>query len=81
MRYGLPALHDPHNSRLRFVISIRSYTLVGLLVLLFRLFGLDLVDFDAVSWVGEVEVHGECVGVVDIFTSGLFVEDAVLGAG
>ena len=78
---SLPALHDPNNSRLGLVIAIRSYTLVGLLVLLFCLFGLDLVDLDAVPWVCEVEIHGEVVSVVNVFTSWLLVKDAVLSAG
>lgn len=78
---SLPALHYPYNCRLRLVIAIRSYTLVGLLILLFGLFGLDLVDLDAVPRVGEVEIYGEGVRVVDVFTSWLFIEDAVLSAG
>lgn len=81
MGNGLPALHDPNNSRLRLEIAICSDALMGLLILLFRLFGLDLVDLDAVPWMGEVEIRGKSVGFVDIFTSRLFVENAVLGAG
>ena len=81
MRNALPALHDPDDSRLRLVIAIRSYTLVGLLILLFGLFGLDLVDLDAVPRVGEAEIHREGISVVDVFTSWFFVEDAVLSAG
>lgn len=81
MRNALPALHNPNNSRLRLVIAIRSYTLVGLLIFLFGLFGLDLVDLDAVPWVGEVEIHREGICIVDVFASWLFVEDAVLGTG
>ena len=81
MRNGLSALHDPDNGRLRLIIAIRSYALVGLLVLLFRLFGLNLVDLDAIPWVSEVEIHCEGICVVDIFTFWLFAEDAVLSAG
>ena len=80
MRYGLPALHDPDNSRLRLVVAIRSYTLVGLLVLLFSFFGLDLIDLDAVSWMGKVKIHREGVRVADVFTSWLFIENAIIGA-
>ena len=52
-----------------------------LLVLGFGLLGLNLVDFDAVFWVGEGEVEGECVGWLDVFAFGGFGEDAVAGAG
>ena len=78
---GLPALHDPDNSRLRLIVAIRSDTLVGLLILLFSLFGLNLVDLDAVPRMGEAEVHREGIRVVDVFTFWLFIEDAVLSAG
>lgn len=78
---GLPTLHDPDNSRLGLVITICSDTLMRLLILLFGLFGLDLVDFDAVPWVHEVEIYGEGVRDVDFFTSWLLVKDAVLRAG
>ena len=81
MRDGLPALHDSNDSRLRLIIAIRSHTLVCLLILLFSLFGLDLVDLDAIPRVGEIEIHCKYVCVIDIFTFWLFVEDAVLGTG
>ena len=53
---------------------------MGLLILLFSLFGLDLVDLDPVPWMGEVEIQGEGVGFVDVFTPRFFVKNAVLGA-
>ena len=81
MRDGLSALHDPDDSRLRLIIAIRGDTLVGLLILLFGLFGLDLVDLDAIPRVGEVGIQCKLVGVIDVFTFWLLVEDAVLGAG
>ena len=81
MRDGLSALHDPNNSRLRLVIAIRSHTLVRLLILLLGLFGLDLVDLDAIPRMGEVEIQCKNVRLIDVFTFWLFVEDAVLGAG
>lgn len=81
MRDGFPALHDPNNSCLGLVITICSDTLMGLLILLFSLFGLDLVNLDTVPWMGEVEVHGEDVGFVDVFTFRFFAKDAVLSAG
>lgn len=81
MRDGLSALHDPDNSGLRLVIAIRSDTFVGLLILLFSLFGLNLVDFDAVPRVGEIEIHCESVGVIDIFTFWLFSKNAEPSAG
>lgn len=81
MRNALPALHDPYNGRLGLIVAIRSDTFVGLLILLLGLFGLDLIDLDAVPRVGEVDIHGKSIGVVDLFTSWVFVEDAVLSAG
>ena len=81
MRDGLSALHDPNDSRLRLIIAIRSDTLVCLLILLFGLFGLDLIDLDAIPRMGEVEIQCKRVCVIDVFTFWLFIEDAVLGAG
>ena len=81
MRNTLSALHDPDNCRLRLEITIRRHTLVGLLIFLFGLLGLDLVDLDTVPWMGEVEVHGKAICLIDIFTSWLFREDAEPGAG
>ena len=49
-------------------------------VLGFGLFGLDLVDFDAVFGVSEVRVGGEGVGTGDFSRGGLFAKDAVAGA-
>ena len=54
---------------------------MGLLVFGFGLFGLDLVDFDAVFWVGEAEVDGKCVLCVDVFAFWGFAEETVAGAG
>jgi len=45
---------------------------VRLFVLFFRLFELDLVDFDAVFGVREVRVEGEGVGWGDVFGFGVF---------
>ena len=73
-----PTLHDPDNSRLRLVVTVRSDTLVSLLILLFRFLRLDLVDLDAVSWVYEIEIDSESIAVVDIFPFWLFAKDAVL---
>lgn len=81
MRNLLPALHDTHNGGLRFVIAISSNTFVGLLVFLLGLFGLDLIDFDAVLWMREIEVHGEDVAEIDVFAFGGLTEDAVPCAG
>ena len=81
MRNAPSTLHDPNNRGLCLVIAIRGNALVGLLVLLFGLLGLDLVDLDAVPRVGEVEIHGERIGVVDVFTSWFFAENTVLSAG
>lgn len=66
---------------MRLVVPVRGDPLMGLLVLGFRLFELDLVDLDAVFGVGEAEVDGEGVCVVDVFAFGRFGEDTVFCAG
>lgn len=81
MRDCLPTLHDPYNRRLRFKPTVSGDPFVRLLVFGFGLFGLDLVDLDAIFGVGEVGVHVEGVGGVDVFAFGRFGEDAVAGAG
>lgn len=81
MRDLLSALHNTHNGSLSFKITISSDTFVGLLVLLLRFFGLDLVDFDAILWVREVEVHSESIAGIDIFAFGGFAENAIACAG
>ena len=81
MRDGLSPLHYPDNSRLRFIVAIRSYTLVCLLILLLSFFGLNLVDLDAIPRVGEIEIDREGICVIDVFTFRLFIEDPVLSAG
>lgn len=81
MHDRLPALHDPHDRRLRLVVAVRRDPLVRFLVLGFRLLELDLVDLDAVLRVGEVAVEGEGVGRVDVLAFGRFGQDAVSGAG
>lgn len=81
MTNTLLPLHDPHHGRLRLVRAIGGHALMRFLVLLFRLLGLDLVDFDAVFGVGEGGVEGEGVGFVDVFALWGFGEDAVAGAG
>lgn len=52
-----------------------------LLVLLFGLFELHLIDFDAVFRMREGGVQGEGVGVVDFAAFGMFCEGAEFGAG
>ncbi len=77
----LSALHDPHDSSLRFEVTVSSDSLVGLLVLGFGLFGLNLVDLDAVLGMREAEVHVEGIANIDVFAFGGLAEDAVAGAG
>lgn len=67
MRNRLPALHDADNRSLGFIVSIRGDSLMGLLILLLRLFSLNLVYFDAILGVREVEVHNERVAGVNVF--------------
>jgi hypothetical protein len=56
----LPALHDPYNSSLSLVISIRGHTFIRL----------NLVNLDVVFGVVEARVEGESVGVGDAATFG-----------
>lgn len=77
---SLPALHDPHNGRLRLVMSVRGNPLVRFLVLFFRLFELDLVDFDSVLWVCEAVVDGELVVFANVSPLRCFAQDSVFGA-
>jgi hypothetical protein len=51
------------------------------LILRFGFFELNLVDLDAVLWIGEFSIYAEGVGVVDVFAFGSFGENAVFGAG
>ena len=80
MRDTLSALHNPDNSSLRLVVAISSHTLMGLLIFLLGLFGLNLVDLDAVPWVCEVEIHAEGICFADVFTFWLFTQNAELCA-
>ena len=59
VRNRFPALHNADNRSLGFVVPVRCDTLVSLLVLLLGLFGLDLINLDAIFRVREVEVHSE----------------------
>ena len=52
-----------------------------LLVLFLGFLKLDLVNFDAILGVLEVEIDGKRVGVVDLLTLGVFGQRAELGAG
>lgn len=80
MRNGLATLHDTHNRRLRFVVSVCRHSLVGRLVFFLGFFELNLVDFDAHLGVLKGAVVGKFVGVVDIFAFGFLGEHSILGA-
>lgn len=54
---------------------------MGLLVLGFGFFGLDLIDFYTVLGVREGKVDGERVVGIDVFTFRCFAENAVTSAG
>ena len=77
---GLAGLHDANDGGLGFVVAVGGDALVGFFVFGDGFFGLDLVDFDAVFCVGEAEVDGEGVGVVDVFAFGGLGQDPVFGA-
>lgn len=66
-----PALHDPHNRSLGFVLSVCGDALVGFFVLFEGLFELYGVDLDAKAFVREVVVECECIGGVDVASSGM----------
>lgn len=77
----LSTLQNSHNRRLALKVAIFSDTDVCLFVLLFGLFELDLVDFDAVFRVREVGVDGEGIVLVDFFAFGVFCKGPEFGAG
>ena len=77
----LSRLHDPNNSSLSLIMTIRSHSFVRLFVFLLGLFQLDLVDFDAVFFVLEIKIYSESVRLIDVLASRGFGEDAVSGAG
>ena len=81
MRNLLPALHDADNSGLRFVVAVCRNPFVRLLILLLRLFGLYLIDFDAVLGMRKVEVHRENVAGVDVLAFGTLTQHSVPSAG
>ena len=81
MRNLLSALHNPDNGSLRFIVAVCGYTLVSLLIFGFGLLSLYLIDLDAVFRVGEVDVHGESIINVDIFTFGVFAEHSIARTG
>ena len=76
MRDRLARLHNAHDGRLRLILPVRRDALVRLLILLGRLLQLDGVDLDAVPLVVEVEVHGECIRVVDVAAFRVFGQGA-----
>ena len=81
MRNLLLALHYAHNGGLRFVIAICRNPFMCLLVLLLRLFGLYLIDFDAVLGMREIEIYCENVAGVDVLAFGMLTQDSIPRAG
>ncbi len=80
MRDLLPTFHDANDSSLCLVIAIRSHTLVGLLVLGFGLFSLDLIYLNAIFRMRKVEIDSERVTGIDIFAFWSFAKNAVTSA-
>ena len=77
----LARFHDADDSCLRFIVAICCDSFVSLLVFFFGFFGLDLVDFDAVFEIGEIQIYGEYVAVVNISASRCLGQHSMLGAG
>ena len=76
---GFSTFHDPHNCRLRFKGAVSGNSLMGLLILLLRLLGLDLVDLDAVLGMLEHVVHAKGVTRAHLLPFGTLGQDAVSG--
>lgn len=81
MRNLLLALHYAYNSGLRFVVAVCRNPFVRLLILLLGLFGLYLIDFNAVLGMREMEVHCENIAGVDVLAFGIFTQDSIPSAG
>ena len=77
----LSALHDPHNCRLCLESPISGHALMGLLVFLLGLLGLDLVDLDAVFGVREAVIDVESISNIDVLAFRQLAEDAIFGTG
>ena len=69
MREDLTCLHDPHNSSVYGVLTVLEHALRGALLLLHRLFQLDVVDFDLEELLSEGFVNLE--GAVALNVLGL----------
>jgi hypothetical protein len=81
MRDLLPALHHPHNRRLRLELPVSGDTHVRLFVFFFRLFELDGIDFDAVLGMRKGSVEAESVSWGDFTTFGCFCKRSEFGTG
>ena len=81
MRNLLLALHYAHNSGLCFVVAVCRNPFVRLLILLLRLFGLYLIDLDAVLGMREMEIHCEDIARVYVLAFGTFTQDSIPSAG
>lgn len=80
MRDDLAAFHDPHDRRLRLIVSVRRDPLVCGLVLLLGLLQLDLVDLDPHLRVRECRVIRKDICWIDVFALGLLGEHPIFGA-
>ena len=80
MRNLLLALHYADNGGLRFIVAVCRNPFVRLLILLLRLFGLYLIDFDAVLGMREIEVHFKNVARVDVLAFGILTQDSIPSA-
>ena len=80
VRNNLAALQNPNDGGLAFEATVLGDTDMRLLVLCLGLFELHLVDLDAVFRVFESRIDGKIVGLVDVFSLGVFRQWAQLRA-
>ena len=74
------ALHDPHNRRLCFVVTIGRNSFMSGLILLLSLLQLDLINFDPHLGICEADIVAKFVCGVHILPTGLLGQDAIFGA-
>lgn len=63
---GFARLHDSNNGCLCFKSAVHDDLFMSLLVFFCGLLCLNLVDFNAVFGIKEIDIHAERVGVIDI---------------
>lgn len=64
---GFARLHDSDNGCLCFKSAVHDDLFMSLLIFFCGLLCLNLVDFNAVFGIRKINIHAECVRVIDIF--------------